>query len=323
MLNRRQLLGASLASSALYATGSFVPAWAQNAPDLGTPALPATGFARMKVGDAEVISLLDGITRRPLVAEFVKNAPLAEVRALLASQNLPTEYIDVPYTPFLIVGGGKRTLVDTGLGEFGGPTTGKLLQQLRAAGFAPTDIDTVLISHFHGDHINGIRNKAGELVFANAKVMVPAAEYAFWMDDAQMSAAPAGMKGAFENVRRTFGNMPADRLQRFEADTEILPGIRSVAAYGHTPGHTLFELSSAGQKFFYVADLTNVPALFARNPDWAVTFDMDAEKARQTRRAVFQRITASNAMMGGFHYPFPGFGRMAPAGNGYAFQPSA
>lgn len=323
MLTRRQLLAAGLATPAMYAAGSFVPAWAQNAPDLGTPALPATGFARMKVGEVEVLSLLDGITRRPLGAEFVKNAPLDQVKALLASQNLPTDYIDVPYTPFLIVAGARRILVDTGLGEFGGPTTGKLLQQLRAAGFQPSDIDTVLISHFHGDHINGIRNKAGELVFGNAKVMVPAAEYAFWMDDAKMAAAPTGMKGAFDNVRRTFGGMPADRLQRFEADTEILPGIRSVAAYGHTPGHTLFELSSGGQRFFYVADLTNVPALFARNPDWAVTFDMDAEQARATRRAVFQRITAGNAMMGGFHYPFPGFGRMVAAGNGYAFQPSA
>lgn len=323
MLTRRQLLAAGLATPAMYAAGSFVPAWAQNAPDLGTPALPATGFARMKVGEVEVLSLLDGITRRPLGAEFVKNAPLDQVKALLASQGLPTDYIDVPYTPFLIVAGGRRILVDTGLGEFGGPTTGKLLQQLRAAGFQPTDIDTVLISHFHGDHINGIRNKSGELVFANAKVMVPAAEYAFWMDDARMAAAPAGMKGAFDNVRRTFGGMPADRLQRFEADAEILPGIRSVAAYGHTPGHTLFELSSGSQRFFYVADLTNVPALFARNPDWAVTFDMDAEQARATRRAVFQRITAGNAMMGGFHYPFPGFGRMVAAGNGYAFQPSA
>ncbi|MFN6993869.1 MAG: MBL fold metallo-hydrolase [Aquincola tertiaricarbonis] len=323
MLTRRQLLAAGLATPAMYAAGSFVPAWAQNAPDLGTPALPATGFARMKVGEVEVLSLLDGITRRPLGAEFVKNAPLDQVKALLASQGLRTDYIDVPYTPFLIVAGGRRILVDTGLGEFGGPTTGKLLQQLRAAGFQPTDIDTVLISHFHGDHINGIRNKSGELVFANAKVMVPAAEYAFWMDDARMAAAPAGMKGAFDNVRRTFGGMPADRLQRFEADAEILPGIRSVAAYGHTPGHTLFELSSGSQRFFYVADLTNVPALFARNPDWAVTFDMDAEQARATRRAVFQRITAGNAMMGGFHYPFPGFGRMVAAGNGYAFQPSA
>ena len=322
MLSRRHFLGAGLAAPAFYAAGSFVPVWAQNAPNFGTPTLPNPGFRRMKVGDVEVVALVDGITRRPLGEEFVKNAPLAEVRALLTSQGLPTDYIDVPYTPFLVLAGGRKILIDTGLGEFGGPTTGKLLDSLAAAGLKADDIDTELISHYNGAHINGIRNKAGALTFPKAKVLVPA-EHAFWMDDARMAAAPAGMKGAFENVRRTFATLPADTLVQFGAGTEVAPGIQSVAAYGHTPGHTLFELKSAGQNFFYVADLTNVPALFARNPDWAVTFDMDAEAARKVRREVFQRITASNAMLGGFHFPFPAFGRMAASGNGYAFQPAA
>lgn len=323
MLNRRSFLGAGLATTAVYSAGSFIPVWAQNSPNLGMPSIANPGFMKTKVGDVEVIALQDGVTRRPLGEEFVKNAPLAEVRALLASQGLGTDYIDVPYTPFLIVAGGRRILMDTGLGEFGGPTTGKLLEQLRAAGFQPGDIDTVLISHYHGDHINGLRNKAGEYVFPKAKVMVPAAEHAFWMDDAKMAAAPEGMKGAFNNVRRTFAQMPAEMLQRFEAGTEVAPGIRSIAAYGHTPGHTLFQLQSAGQSFFYVADLTNVPALFARNPDWAVTFDMDAEAARKVRREMFQRIVDNQALLGGFHFPFPALGRMAASGKGYAFQPLA
>ncbi len=323
MLNRRSFLGAGLATTAVYSAGSYIPVWAQNSPNLGMPSIANPGFMKTKVGDVEVIALQDGVTRRPLGEEFVKNAPLAEVRALLASQGLGTDYIDVPYTPFLIVAGGRRILMDTGLGEFGGPTTGKLLEQLRAAGFQPGDIDTVLISHYHGDHINGLRNKAGEYVFPKAKVMVPAAEHAFWMDDAKMAAAPEGMKGAFNNVRRTFAQMPAEMLQRFEAGTEVAPGIRSIAAYGHTPGHTLFQLQSAGQSFFYVADLTNVPALFARNPDWAVTFDMDAEAARKVRREMFQRIVDSQALLGGFHFPFPALGRMAASGKGYAFQPLA
>ena len=322
MLNRRQILAAGLAAPVAYAAGSFVPVWAQSAPNFGTPTLPTPGFRKMKVGDAEVISLIDGIARRPLGEEFVKNAPLAEVRALLASQGLPTDYIDVPFTPFLAVVGNRRILMDTGMGEFGGPTTGKLLEQLRAAGFQPADIDTVLITHYHGDHINGLRNKAGEYVFPKAKVMVPAPEHAFWMDDAKMAAAPAGMKGAFDNVRRTFAQMPADMLVRFEPGSDVLPGIRSVAAFGHTPGHTLFELTSAGQTFAYLADLTNVPALFARNPDWAVAFDMDAEAARRVRRATFERIVAGNMMVGGFHFPFPAFGRAVASGNGYAFQPA-
>ena len=203
MLKRRQFLGAG-AGLCAYAACSFVPVWAQSAPNLGTPTLPSPGFRRTKMGDVEIISVLDGIARRPLGEEFVKNAPLAEVKALLTSQGLPTDYIDVPFTPFVVIAGGRKVLIDTGLGEFGGPNAGKLLENLRAAGVPASDIDTVLISHFHGDHINGLRNKAGELAFAKAKVMVPAAEYAFWMDDAKMAAAPAGQKGAFENARRTF-----------------------------------------------------------------------------------------------------------------------
>ena len=321
MLKRRQFLGAG-AGLCAYAAGSFVPVWAQSAPNLGTPTLPSPGFRRTKMGDVEIISVLDGIARRPLGEEFLKNAPLAEVKALLTSQGLPTDYIDVPFTPYVVIAGGRKVLIDTGLGDFGGLNAGKLLENLRAAGVPASDIDTVLISHFHGDHINGLRNKAGELAFAKAKVMVPAAEYAFWMDDAKMAAAPAGQKGAFENARRTFSAMGPDMLVQFAAGAEVVPGIRSVAAYGHTPGHTLFEVTSAGQSFFYLADLTNVPSLFARNPDWAVTFDMDAEAARKVRREVFARVTSSKSLVGGFHFPFPAFGRMTETGNGYTFEPT-
>lgn len=319
MLSRRFFLSAGLVSGAAV-LGNALPVWAQTAPDLGTPALPQPGFRRAKVGEAEVIALIDGISRRPLREEFVKNAPLAEVQALLAAQNLPTGHIDIPFTPFVIVHGGRKILLDTGLGEFGGPNAGKLLAHLAAAGIQPGEIDTVLISHYHGDHLGGLRTKAGALVFANAKILVPSVEHAYWMDDARMAAAPAAMKGAFENVRRVFGGLGTDKLQTFEAGVEVAPGIQSIAAYGHTPGHTLFEVQSAGQRFVYVADLTNVPALFARNPDWAVSFDMDAEAARKVRRATFERIVQTQALVGGYHFPFPALGRMAEAGDGYAFQ---
>jgi glyoxylase-like metal-dependent hydrolase (beta-lactamase superfamily II) len=323
MITRRQLLTAGVAAPALYAAGSFLPVWAQTSPNFGTPTLPSPGFRKMKMGEVEIVSLIDGIARRPLAEEFVRNAPIAEVRAMLASQNLPTDYIDVPFVPFLIVAGGRRILIDTGFGDWGGPTTGKLLENLRAAGLQASDIDTVLITHYHGDHINGLRNRAGEFVFSNAKVLVPAPEHAFWMDEARAAAAPEGMRGAFANVRRTFGSMPAGMLTTFQPGSEVAPGIRSVAAFGHTPGHTLFEVSSAGQTFVFVGDLTNVPSLFARNPDWAVQFDMDAEAARKVRREVFAGIVQRNAMIGGFHFPFPSFGRAVSVANGYAFEPVA
>ena len=324
MMQRRQFLAAGLSAGAASSLAFLAAgaAWAQNAPNLGTPTLPSPGFRRMKVGDAEVIALNDGIARRPLGEEFVRNAPLAEVRSMLASQGLPTDSIDIPFNAFLVLNGGRRVLMDSGFADNGGATTGRLLANLAAAGFKPEDIDTVLITHYHGDHIQGLRRKDGSLVYPNAKVMVPEPEHAFWMDDATMNARPEAQRGGFMVARRVFAQMPADKLVRFAPGTEVAPGIRSVAAHGHTPGHTLFELQSAGQSFVYVGDLTNVPALFARNPDWAVTFDMDAEAARKTRREVFQRIVSSNAMVGGYHFPFPAFGRLAAQGNGFAFQPA-
>ena len=317
---RRQLLAAFAAMPLMYAAGACVPVWAQAAANLGTPALPTPGFRRVRVGDADIISLNDGVTRRPLGEEFVRNAPLGDVRAALAAQGLPTDYLDVPYTAFLAVVGGRRVLMDTGFGDWGGPTTGRVQAHMQAAGIGPDQIDAVVISHFHGDHINGLRNRAGAFPYAKAKVYVPAPEYAFWMDDARMNAAPAGMKPAFENVRRVFAQMPEGMLQQFVPGTDPVPGVASIAAYGHTPGHTLFEVGRGRDSFTFVADTTNVPSLFARNPDWAVMFDMDAEAARRTRREVFARLAERGGLAGGYHFPGSAIGRLKAQGQGFAFE---
>lgn len=324
MLKRRDFLVGGSAATAAYLAGSFSPLVAQTAaPNFGAPSVVQVGFRKQKLGDFEVIALNDGVTRRPLAAEFVRNAPLGEVQELLRSQSLPTDYLDVPYTAFLVIAGNRKVLMDTGFSDNGAPTTGRLVTNLNAAGYKVEDIDTVILSHFHGDHILGLRNKAGQLVYPNARVMVPAVEHAFWMDDAKMAAAPDAMKGAFQTVRRTVGSLSADQLVKFDAGVEIVPGIRSVAAYGHTPGHTLFMVESRGEKFAYLADITNVPQLFARNPDWAVQFDMNAEDARMARRKVFDMIVNDKVMAGGFHFPFPAFGRMEKMGNGFDFKPVA
>lgn len=330
MMDRRAFLGAGMAGAAAL---SFSSVWSQQAaPNFGPPTLPATGFKRMKLGAMEVIALNDGALRRPLGEEFVRNVPLEQVKALLASQSLPTDYVDIPFTPFLVVNGNTRCLIDTGFADNGPPTTGQLAANLAAAGYKLEDIDHVIISHYHGDHINGLRKKDGSLMFPKAKVHVPAPEHAFWFDDMKMNAAPPAAKGAFENARRVIGSLPAEQLVKFEPGTDVAPGIRAEAAFGHTPGMSIFHIGSEGQRFVYVADVTNVPSLFARSPDWAVTFDMDPEMARQTRRRIFDMLAKEKALAGGFHFPFPAIGTMeiaaAPgglqlAGSGYRFQPVA
>jgi glyoxylase-like metal-dependent hydrolase (beta-lactamase superfamily II) len=323
MLTRRDLLIGTGAATATYLTTAFSPLVAQNTPSFGAPSVVQVGFRKQKIGDIEVIALNDGVTRRALGEEFVKNAKLNDVQDLLKSQGLPTEYIDVPYTAFLLVIGNRKILIDTGFADNGPSTTGRLVANLNAAGLKAEDIDTVILSHYHGDHINGVRNKAGQLVYPKAKIMVPTVEHAFWMDDNRMAQAPEAMKGAFANVRRVLGGLSSDQLVQFEPGTEVAPGLMSRAAYGHTPGHTLFVAESKGEKFAYLADLTNIPQLFARNPDWAVQFDMNADAAREVRRRVFDMMVNEKMIAGGFHFPFPAFGRIEKMGNGFDFKPVA
>jgi len=319
-MQRRKLLGTALAGTAVM---SLTSVFSQVSPSFGAPTPAAPGFRRMKLGAMEVIALNDGVLRRPLGDEFVVNAPLEQVKALLASQSLPTDYVDVPYTPFLVVSGQRRFLFDTGFADNGPPTTWRLRANMEAAGFKMEDVTDVVISHYHGDHINGLRMKDGSLTFPRARVHVPAAEHAFWMDDARMNAAPQGARGNFMASRRIFGNMPAEQMVRFEAGAQIAPGITASAAYGHTPGMCIFQVTSEGQAFHYVADVTNIPSLFARNPDWAVVFDMDPVAARMTRRRVFEGLVKDRALTGGFHFPFPAMGTMEASGSGFQFKPLA
>lgn len=319
-MDRRHFLGGAFVGASALAFGS---AWSQASPNVGVPTPAAPGFKRMKLGSMELLAVNDGVVRRPLGEEFVTNAPLEQVKALLASQALPTDYVDVPYTPFVVVSGNRRFLFDTGFADNGPPTTGRFRANLEAAGYKLDDITDVVISHHHGDHINGLRAKDGSLVFPRAKVHVPAPEHAFWMDDAKMNAAAPAARGGFQVVRRVFGTMPAEQLVRFEPDTEIAPGIRATAAFGHTPGMCIFNITSEGQSFNYVADVTNIPSLFARAPDWSVMFDMDPAMARVTRRRVFDAMVRDKALTGGFHFPFPAFGTMENAGSGYQFKPVA
>jgi len=320
MLHRRHFLTAGIAGTAALTVSTV---WSQNAPNFGVPSLPLPGFRKFKVGDIELVALNDGVLRRPLGEEFIRNAPIEQVKALLASQGLPTDYVDIPFTPVLVISQGVKYLIDTGFADNGPPTTGRLLTNLAAAGHAPDQIDHVILSHYHGDHINGLRNKAGQWVFPKAKVHVPAPEHAYWMSDEKMDAAPPAAQASFDNARRVIGSLPADRLVTFEPGAQIAPGILSQAAYGHTPGMSVFKVSSQGQSYLYLADVTNIPSLFARAPDWAVAFDMDAEMARQTRRRLLAQAASEQTVLGGFHFPFPAFGTLENAGNGYQFKPLA
>ena len=317
-MTRRNFLHAGSAVGALWLTSML--AGCASATPYATTVAP--GVTRLSLGKATVTMLSDGYVTRNLDANFVRNAALADVQTALRDAGLPADKLEVPYNPLVVDIGGQRVLFDAGNGEFGAATAGKLMENMRAAGIAPESITAVVLSHFHGDHINGLRNKAGALVFPNARVFVPTPEWNYWMDDARMAAAPEAMKGAFNACRRVFAPI-AGSVVKFEPGSEILPGIRSVAAYGHTPGHTVFLIDGGDRQLLYWADTTNVAALFVRNPDWAVMFDMDAEAARVTRRKLADWAIRDKLLVAGYHLPGPAVGTLAMRGKGYEFTPLA
>jgi glyoxylase-like metal-dependent hydrolase (beta-lactamase superfamily II) len=315
-LTRRGLMAgsAAIAISTLarpHASSAAAPAAGRQVP----------GIYRYKIGDIEVTAVNDGAGTRKLDNTFVKNAELAEVQKALDNVFLPTETLTIPYTATVINTGNRLVLIDTGTGG-ANPTAGQLMQNFEAAGLDPKAIDTVIISHFHGDHIGGLRAPDGALAFPNAEIMVPEAEWDFWMDEGEMSRAPEAMKGAFQNVRKAFGSDTRD-LQRFKADAELVPGITALPAYGHTPGHTIFRVASGSEQFMVLSDVTNHPALFVRHPMWQVAFDMDGAMAADTRRKVLDMAAQERALVAGYHFPFPAVGHIAKEGEGYELVPAA
>lgn len=313
MTNRRHFVTSLVALG----TTSLLPiqaTWAQDTAPFGLPVLPTERFRRFKMGDVEIIALHDGATRLPLHDKYVTNAPFAEVKALATSLGLSTDYVELPFTGFLVVSGSRRILLGTGLGDMGTPrqTTGKLVESLRAAGFKPEDIDTVVITHLHPDHISGLRNLAGEFTYPNATVWVASREYEFWMSDQNMRAAPA-QKFNFERAQRVFKGIPEAMLRQYTPGGEVVPGVFSVPAYGHT----IYEVRSSGHTFYYIGDMVNVPAIFLRHPEWSVASDMEADAARAVRQQVLAKVASSDGLIGGFHFPFPAIGRLRSRGAGY------
>jgi glyoxylase-like metal-dependent hydrolase (beta-lactamase superfamily II) len=303
------------AAAALVSPSLSLPAAAQGA----AAARQAPGFYRYKVGDFEVVAINDGVARRPLDG-FIRNAELPDVQKALSESFMPTDALTIPFTTLVVNNGGNLTLIDTGNGDSGAPTSGTWMANFRAAGFDPAQVRAVVFSHFHGDHINGFRLKDGTAVFPNAAVHVPAPEWAFWMDDARMNSAPDAMKGAFQNVRRVFAPV-ASNVIRFEPGKDVAPGIASIPAFGHTPGHSVFMISSGNGKLLALSDTTNHPALFVRNPDWSAVFDMDADAARATRRRLLDMAASERAQVAFYHAPFPATGHVAKDGNGFRFVP--
>jgi glyoxylase-like metal-dependent hydrolase (beta-lactamase superfamily II) len=311
-MDRRTLL----ASAAGALAASTLPSLAA-APMIGTQ---APGFFRFKVGDFEVTSLHDGTATGEFDPKRFPNAKPEEVLALMESQYMPTKPVMNSFNTIVVNTGSKLVLIDSGFANNGAPTTGRMGANLAAAGIDPKNIDTVLISHYHPDHINGLRTKEGALVYPNAEIIVPSVDHAHFMDDAKMNAVPEAARGAFKVARRVFGPNAKD-LKMAEWTKEWAPGITAVQSDGHTPGHTSFVIASGKKTLMVVGDASNDPRIFAKRPDWHFGFDADKARAVETRKKLLDMASADRMQVTFYHAAFPATGYVAKNASGYDWHP--
>jgi glyoxylase-like metal-dependent hydrolase (beta-lactamase superfamily II) len=303
------------ASAALMAAcTAFAPVQAA-APMVKTP---APGFFRVMVGDFEVTPISDGTVDLPVDTVLHQKPETTRSTLEKAHLKVPTETSD---NAFLINTGSKLVLVDTGAGALFGPTLGKFVANLKAAGYKPEQIDEIYITHMHGDHVGGLVNN-GQRVFPNAVVRAGKADADFWLSQANMDKAPADKKGFFQGAMGSINPyVQANRFKPIESDGELVPGVSAVAEHGHTPGHTTYVVESKGQKLVLVGDLIHVAAVQMDNPQVTVAYDSDEKAAYAARKKVFDAAAKGNYLIGAAHLQFPGIGYLATLGKGYRWTP--
>jgi glyoxylase-like metal-dependent hydrolase (beta-lactamase superfamily II) len=315
-----------LAGSAALAAATGLPFAGSSRAAAPLAGQQAPGFYRYQVGDFEVSVISDGALRFP-VEGFVTNASTDQVKAALTAAFRSTDGLTVPFTPIVVNTGPNLILIDTGLGDAAVErtkgTAGQFAANLKAAGLDRKDIDAVVISHFHVDHVDGLLTADNKPAFPNAEIFVPAAELKYWMDDGEMSRAPKGrIEGLFKNTRRIIGAL-GGKVTPFEAGTEvvpgneIVPGLTAVATPGHSAGHTSFVLSSGGKSVFVQGDVAHIPVLFVENPSWHAAIDQDPGMAEATRRRIYDMLVAEKMLVQGFHFPFPALAHIERTANGY------
>jgi glyoxylase-like metal-dependent hydrolase (beta-lactamase superfamily II) len=280
----------------------------------------AADSLKFKVGDIEAFGLNEGGVEREVGPGMAKNADLAAIKAALKAGGANEDKIVNPFATTAIRTGGKTILFDTGFGANGAPTTGKMADNMKAAGLDPGSVSTVIISHFHPDHISGLWVKETNApVYPNAEIMMPETEYKFWTDPALAEKVADAMKPFVKRIQSTFPTWK--NIKQFADGAELVPGVRAIATPGHTIGHTSFLVSSGGQQLFVQGDVTGFAPLYLRNPGIHSGFDTDGPLAETTRRKFYDRVIAEKAMLAAYHFGFPNVGTLSKDGNGYAFAP--
>jgi glyoxylase-like metal-dependent hydrolase (beta-lactamase superfamily II) len=315
-LDRRMLVRAGSAAVGAAALAPTMPALA-HAPQAGQQAQPS--FYRLKLGTIEITVVSDGTLAFP--AETLWGDRADDARSLLTSNFQPSSPVELQINTILVNTGDNLILIDAGCGadKFQN-TNGRLLGHLATAGYAPGDIDIVLFTHFHFDHLWGISDsKNASLLFPSAEFVASEAEVAFWSDPELPSKLPAKQQPA---VTQTNLKLAIPRLRQIKAGAEVVPGVATLDTAGHTPGHMSVHISSGSEEMLLTADVVADTEISFLRPDWAFGFDLDVKRATKARIAFLDRAAADKTLVGSYHLPFPGFGHVVREGSGYRWLPA-
>lgn len=288
-----------------------------------------TGSYRFTLGKFACFAISDGNFNYPL-ASFFANAPEDKLKETLHQHRLPIDHISTPYTCLLVDTGQHKVLIDTGAGNLAQSAakmfpsvdhtttvTGQLLQNMRAVGIEPDDVDTVVITHAHPDHVGGTLDEEGKLIFTNAHYFIARDEWEFWTSETALAKAPAAMVHIARHNLEPLG----DRLTLINDASEIVPGIRAMATPGHTPGHMALAITSEGEQLWHISDVVLHP-LHLEHPAWIPAFDISAEQAAASKHRIFNGAAEEQVLIFAHHFPpFPNLGYVLRQAQGWQWQP--
>jgi glyoxylase-like metal-dependent hydrolase (beta-lactamase superfamily II) len=279
------------------------------------------GYYRMMVGQFEVTALFDGALQ--LDTKRLINLRQSEIKKMLARSYSGTEKMQTAVNAYLINTGQHLVLVDAGGGSLYGAQLGHVLANMKAAGVDPDQVDTIVLTHMHGDHIAGLIDSDNDAVFSNATVFVEENESSYWLSEKNEAASPAAWKRIFDAAKKTAAPyIKNGTWKTFSVGSPIVPGISTIPARGHTPGHTIVTVESNGQRLLIIGDLVHNHAVQFTLPHVAFDFDVNPKQAVETRRAVLKVLAKSKELAAGSHLPFPGMGHVRAEGaNSYTWVP--
>ena len=277
------------------------------------PTQQIPGFYHRRIGDIVVTAISDGYLDAPMTVAH--GLPTEEAEKILTEACRP-RVPRISVNCFAVYSGGRLALIETGSGNTMGPTLGFMPQNLKAAGIDIADIDTVLLTHVHPDHSNGLTDDSGAARFPTAKIVVSGAEVDHWHNDVAMAKANERQRVRYFQAARVQLAPYHNRLRRVTSG-EVFPGVTAIPIPGHTPGHTAYQIASGSESLFVWGDIVHIPDIQVARPEVTMEFDSDPQKAAATRRRIFDMAATDRLLIGGMHTHFPGFAHLVRAGTGY------